>query len=297
MFLPNLKKISVIGGDERCCVCANMFSESGYECAVFGLENSEKLCRATKCASLSDALCECDALVLPVPVMRDSTSINAPLSDKKILISDIVPLIEKNTLIFAGNPGKCFYSALSAEGLENTVINYADSNVFSIMSAIPTAEGAIAEALGITGKTIFGSNILVCGYGKIGKYLSNLLRAMGANVYAGARKDEDLEWINANSLHPLRTNALAQCDIAFDLIFNTVPSMIFDEELLSALRGLPVIVELASKPYGVDFEAAHELGIKTVVAGGLPGKISPVTAGEIMYKCICRKLCSRESAV
>ena len=44
------------------------------------------------------------------------------------------------------------------------------------------------------------------------------------------------------------------------------------------------------KSCGVDFEAAKELGIKTVLASGLPGKHTPKTAGEILFKCIKQNL-------
>lgn len=44
------------------------------------------------------------------------------------------------------------------------------------------------------------------------------------------------------------------------------------------------------KPDGVDLEAAKQLGIKTVVASGLPGIYTPKTAGEILYKCIKQEL-------
>ncbi len=289
----SLKKIAVIGGDQRCCVCADMFSDAGLECAVYGLENSSEGCCATKCTSLSDALCDCDVLILPVPVMRDSTSINAPLSEKRIHLSDILDHIEPKTLVFCGNPGKCFYTAFSSAEKHNEIINYAESGAFSVMSAVPTAEGAVAEAIGLTGKTIADSTILVCGYGRIGKYLSRLLHSMGANVHASARKWEDIEWIKAMGLTPLQTDKISQCNTSFDIIFNTVPSLIFNEAVLSSLKGSPVIIELASKPYGIDFEAAAELDIKTVIAGGLPGKKSPHTAGRIMFECICRNLNER----
>ncbi len=47
------------------------------------------------------------------------------------------------------------------------------------------------------------------------------------------------------------------------------------------------------KPDGVDFEAAEDLGIKTVIASGLPGIYTPRTAGEILYKCIKQMLIER----
>ena len=43
-----------------------------------------------------------------------------------------------------------------------------------------------------------------------------------------------------------------------------------------------LIIDLASKPGGVDFDTAGKLGLKVVWALSLPGKIAPVTSGEII---------------
>ena len=43
-----------------------------------------------------------------------------------------------------------------------------------------------------------------------------------------------------------------------------------------------VIIDLASPPGGTDFALATEMGIKTIHALGLPGKVAPVTAGRIL---------------
>lgn len=253
-----LKKVAVIGGDERCRVCADLFAGSGSECAVFGMEKSSQSCFATKCMTLSDALGGCDVLLLPLPVMQDSTFINTPLSNERIALSDIISLIDDNTVIFAGNPGKCFFAALHAAGAKNEVINYTEIPAFSILGCVPTAEGAAAEVSKMTGKTVSGSVILVTGCGRVGKHLARLLKAMDAAVFVSARKSEDLAWIEANGMHPLRTDQLRDCNVSFDLICNTVPALIFDEKTLSSLKGSPAIMELASKPYGAGFKCRQK---------------------------------------
>jgi len=43
-----------------------------------------------------------------------------------------------------------------------------------------------------------------------------------------------------------------------------------------------VIVDLASIPGGTDFEYAQMLGIKALLAPGLPGIVAPKTAGRIL---------------
>ena len=47
-------------------------------------------------------------------------------------------------------------------------------------------------------------------------------------------------------------------------------------------------MELASKPYGIDFEGAKQLKRRTLLAAALPGKHSPKTAGELIADTVLR---------
>ena len=72
----------------------------------------------------------------------------------------------------------------------------------------------------------------------------------------------------------------------YDIIFNTIPSLILDEQKLKLLKKNAVIIDLASKPGGVDFNKAKELNIKTIWALALPGKVAPVTSAKYLQECI-----------
>jgi len=247
-------KAAVIGGDERCAVCAELFAKSGVECAVFGLEKSGISSSATKAASIADAVCESDILILPLPVMSDSARIFSPLSDANILLSDVIGNVSEKTVIFAGNPQKCFFSAIENAGLCNEIINYTKSDLFAVLGGVPTAEGAIIEAINATGKTVSSSKVLVVGFGRVGKQLSSLLKAMNADVTVTARKSTDLALIKSCGMRAEKTGDISKTKSRFDIIFNTVPACIFDEKTLKAIKGRPVIIELASKPYGEGFK-------------------------------------------
>ena len=62
--------------------------------------------------------------------------------------------------------------------------------------------------------------------------------------------------------------------------------MILDFKLLSKVRESSLIIDLASRPGGVDFETARNLGRKVIWALSLPGKVAPDTAGDIMKETI-----------
>ena len=63
---------------------------------------------------------------------------------------------------------------------------------------------------------------------------------------------------------------------------NTVPVRVLDEARLADLKPGCLVVDLASKPGGVDLEAAGRLGVRVIWALSLPGKVAPVTAGKII---------------
>ena len=151
-----------------------------------------------------------------------------------------------------------------------------------IPNAVPTAEGAIEIAIAETPFTIHGSKSLVLGYGKIGKILSKDLYALGAQTYVEARKYADLAMIEGHGYEPLPLDNLKDHIHEFDIIFNTIPSLILDDEILAKVKKDALIIDLASKPGGVDFDAARELGVNTIWALSLPGKVAPISAGQII---------------
>ena len=72
----------------------------------------------------------------------------------------------------------------------------------------------------------------------------------------------------------------------FDVIFNTIPFPIFNRDILSRLDKNTLLIDLASRPGGVDFKAAAELQIKTIWALSLPGRVAPKSAGQIIKNTI-----------
>ena len=151
-----------------------------------------------------------------------------------------------------------------------------------IPNAVPTAEGAIEIAIAETPFTIHGSKSLVLGYGKIGKILSKDLYALGAQTYVEARKYADLAMIEGHGYEPLPLDNLKDHIHDFDIIFNTIPSLILDDEILAKVKKDALIIDLASKPGGIDFDAAKSYGLKVIWALSLPGKIAPVSSGAII---------------
>ena len=130
--------------------------------------------------------------------------------------------------------------------------------------------------------TLHGSKCLVTGYGRIGKILSKMLCGIGARVSVEARKYADLALIEGHDFNAVSLDELPHHIGEFDIIFNTVPHLIFDRDILEKVKKDALIIDLASRPGGVNFKAAAELGIQVIWALSLPGKVAPVSAGAII---------------
>lgn len=134
--------------------------------------------------------------------------------------------------------------------------------------------------------TLHDANILVLGYGRIGKALASRLKGIGANVYVVARDYGDLGWIQSLKYKSIFFKDMNKFLEKVDVIFNTIPALILSEEKLKHINKETLIIDLASKPGGVDFKAAEDLGIKTIHALGLPGKYAPISAARIIKETI-----------
>ena len=67
-----------------------------------------------------------------------------------------------------------------------------------------------------------------------------------------------------------------------EIVFNTIPAPVLTAGILEQAPSRLLIIDLASAPWGTDFDAAARRGIKAFPAPGLPGKVAPETAGKIL---------------
>ena len=155
-----------------------------------------------------------------------------------------------------------------------------------VLNAIPTAEVAIQVAMDSIPITLHSSNCMVLGFGRIGKILCSMLSALGANVYAMARKEKDLAFIFANGYNKVHPYELKESVKNMDVIFNTVPHVIMGREVLEGVGKDAIIIDLASRPYGVSEEVAKSMKVKVKFLPGIPGKVAPRTCAGFMKNVI-----------
>lgn len=277
--------VAVIGGDKRMLYCAKAFADDGARVMLSGFEKLKGVLSGS-CYSVYEAVLCSDLVVLPVPcVIADH--LNAPLSAEQIYFDDKLLSALKGKRVFCGIKDKLLLAVPKLD--KSLVYDYSQREEFAVDNAVATAEGAIEIAMREYEGTISHSRCLVCGYGRIGRALTNMLCALNADVTVSARKPHDFAWINTTCATAVNTAHLASLE-PFDIIFNTVPALVFDSKVLSHIAKDALFIDLASMPGGVDFESANRMGISTIHALSLPGKAAPKTAGEIIKKTITNML-------
>ena len=275
---------SVIGGDIRFIRVAQRLAEQGFLVLAAGLCDDLQETEKLKICSAAEAVKNSDYIVLPLPVSTDNVYINAPDSAVKIPLEAIYSNCRYGQTVFGGKISDSIAEKIRTSGADFE--DYLEREDFAVRNAIPTAEGAIAIAMQEMSRTIYHSRCLVTGYGRIAKVLSRYLQSLGAFVTVSARKASDIVWAQAQGHNAIHTKDILKDSQRYDLIFNTVPSMLFDSEKLHSIDNDCIIIDLSSKPGGVDFDVAKELGLKVIWALSLPGKVAPISAGDIIYNTI-----------
>lgn len=278
MNKKDITTFGIIGGDKRQLYLADSLISSGYNVLLGGFDKLESV-GPIVITNIYSAANKCDIIILPLPCIRTDGSINAPFSDKQSFLDAKLIEVFKLKPVFAGMKEKL--TRAYPQLLDIEIYDYAAREDFAILNAVPSAEGALETAMQRFEGTISGSKCLVAGYGRIGKLLADKLKNLNADVTVSARSQKDLSYITAFGMKSVNTEKLKAAK-GYDIIFNTVPSLVFDSELLMNTDKNTIIIDLASLPGGVNFEAAHMLGIDAVKALSLPGRCAPKTAGDII---------------
>lgn len=281
-----MKSFIFIGGDSRSIYAAEKLGER-YCCTLYGISGEEKLPE-----SLSDYA------VLPLPASTDGVHINCPLLKSAPPGFEILEkTVKKGGTVFTSRE----FPALQEICLKNgfPLVNYFEREELAVKNAVPTAEGALEIAIRELPVTIFGAEVLITGFGRIGKLLVRYFSALGAKVSAAARKYGDMAWIEAYGARAVNFNTPGELDTAIkraDIIINNVPAIIFDRKRLTLIKTGALFIELASVLSAEDEALAADRGIKLIWARSLPGKTAPITAGHIIADTIGNIIAERSVA-
>ena len=252
------KCFAVVGGDARQAAAARALARAGY--SVGGPE----------------MIAVADYILLPLPLDAARTP-----------LAELLRAARPGTLALGGMLSVEAKAIAAEAGVE--LVDYFAREELTIRNAIPTAEGCIGILMKERSRTLWGSGILLTGFGPVGQALGVRLAALGAQVTAAARRPAQRALAESFGLRSVPIDRLGQIAPAFDTVVNTVPA-------LARLRPQSFIVDLASRPGGTDFDAARRLGHRAIHALSLPAACAPETAGEAVARTVCDMIGQREEA-
>lgn len=272
------KTFAIIGGDKRQLFFARAMADEGYRVILGGFDKVISM-KGVEILSPLEAAQNAEVIVLPLPCVNKEGCIPSAFSDEDIYLDQNLCSIMAGKKIFCGM--KELLLSFAPFINPSFVYDYYTREDFVLSNAYVTAEGAVQIALERFEGVLNGAKCLVCGYGRIGKALVKLLKGFDAYITVSARSATDLTAIKLMGAKAIKTDCIYGSG-SYDVIFSTVPALVFTSELLANVATSAVVIDLASGDGSVDKIAAKRLDTDLVHALSLPGKCAPKTAGEII---------------
>lgn len=288
------KTFLIAGGDLRFAALADMLAGEDHKNRVYavGFDKTAIMSDKVRVIGSVTAMAErVDCLILPLPASADGVAVSTPFSGMSISLESLAHTVKENGIVFGGLISEDVKKIFTDRNIDTA--DYAKREEFAVLNAVATAEGAVQAAMEETAATLSGRKILILGAGRIAKALINLLTGFHTDITVAARKCSDLAWAQVYGCKGVHIDKIDDLLEDFEIIFNTVPAIVLDESRLKKVGSGCLVIDLASKPGGVDFDTAGMLGVRTVWLLSLPGKVAPVTSGRVIADTVKNILAER----
>ncbi len=274
-------KVALVGGDRRSALLAQLLWRDGHRVRCYALEKALLPAEIPRDSCLPAALYGADAVILPVPAEKGPL-LNTPLSAQNLTLEELWDNLWPEQWVFGGGFGE----ASAARALQGGQIlcDLLRRPGFVTGNAALTAEAAVGILIRESEGSLRHSRCLLLGCGRIGKLLARKLAGLGADVTVMARKAADRALIAELGYTPLEPEALEGRIGDFDLIVNTVPARVLSDAALCCVAPEALLLELASPPGGFNRDLARNIGLRALIAPGLPGQYSPLAAARLMRR-------------
>ncbi len=272
---------AVTGGDLRQIYLVNALLKAGKTVVCAGLTHSALSPAARLVSSFAEAAARSETILCPIPLSkngRDIQTMGASPDDATLegLLSSLHP---PHTLIGGAFPTFAA-NRLALAGIRS--VDLMERDDVALLNAVATAEGCIALAIEKSAVNLHCSDALILGFGRCAQVLAKKLAGLDARVCVAARGERAPALAKALGLEAVALEDIGSHLARFDYVFNTIPAPVLGREQLLRTKPDGVILDIASAPGGIDFEAAKELGLDATLCPGLPGRYAPKTSGEIL---------------
>ena len=205
-------------------------------------------------------------LLLPVPSMEKPGVIKG-----NIPLEDLLGTLPEHITILGGN----------LPVLGRKYVDLLKDEYYLTENATITAHCTMEILAQNHHRPIHSEEILIIGWGRIGKQLSSLLKAQGANVTVAVRKDTDLQALQQLGFNAVKTDHWDPKK--YQIIINTAPALVLNEEETSSNA---LLIDLASIK-GI-------AGDRVIWAKGLPNLYAPDLSGILIAKTALRYALGKE---
>ena len=164
-----------------------------------------------------------------------------------------------------------------------TTVDFLQDPYYLAENAAITAACALRIAKEQLAVPLSGQQVLIVGWGRIGKCLCRLFEKEGSTVTVAARKVGDRAMVSALGCRSISIEEAAEEAARYDVIINTVPVMVLPD---IRAKEKSVLLELASKP--------GMTGVNILVCRGLPSKMAPDASGRLIAETFIRLCLGKE---
>ena len=275
-------KIAVIGGDARQLEIVRKLTEQQAILSLIGFEQLDHaFTGATKEKIDNVDFSKIDAIILPVRGTDLNGQVDTIFSNEKVFLTkEILEKTPEHCTVYSGITND--YLNLLIKETKRSLVQLFNRDDVAILNSIPTVEGTIMMAIQHTDTTIHGSKVIVLGLGRVGMSVARTFHALGAKVKVAANQSEHIARIIEMGLTPVHVDDLQIAVEDIDICINTIPHLVVTSDVIEKMPLHTLVIDLASKPGGTDFQYAEKRGVKALLAPSLPGIVAPKTAGNIL---------------
>lgn len=284
-------KYALVGGDRRAAILSGLLARDGHRVCCYALERADTPPEVLKTGCIQGCVYGADCVILPLPAERGGL-LNTPLSGTVLKMEELIGALWPGQVLAGGkfSDQSCELAMRAGLRIEDLMLR----QDFTQANAALTAECAIARLIDGSERALLGAQVLVCGWGRIGRVLSLRLAALGAEVTVAARSRADRAEARSFALSVLDYAELEGEIGGFDFIVNTVPARVITEAMLCTASDTALLLELASPPGGFDRNLAENIGLRAEAAPGLPGRAAPYSAAELIRRAVYEIMSEQE---
>ncbi len=262
---------AIIGGDQRQHYLHSLLLEHGYSVICYGITPSS----AIMANSLDEALQQTRTLIAPIPFSRDGTVLTQLSGENPVFIHKLIKLLNSTYTIIGG-------SIPSNISTHFHCIDLMKQETFVTANSIATAEAAVATAILHIPDNLCECPCLITGYGYCAKALANCLSQFHTKITISARSVASLKEASLHGFQAIPLSELKCSLSSYSVIFNTIPSPIFSEDMIMECSPSSLYLELASAPGGI--VQATDSTLSILQCPGLPGRFAPLASAKAIFQ-------------